>query len=63
MNIELKELYSTILDECSKHYDLDEAEQIYRNETGRRLAYLIDVVEYFPELQDIANQVLDYFER
>ena len=61
-NIELKELYSTILDECSKHYDLDEAEQIYRNETGRRLAYPIDVVEYFPQLQDIANQVLDYFE-
>ena len=27
-NIELKELYSTILDECSKHYDLNEAEQI-----------------------------------
>lgn len=62
-NIELKELYSTILDECSKHYDLDEAEQIYRNETGRRMAYPIDVVEYFPQLQDIANQVLDYFER
>ena len=61
-NIELKELYSTILDECSKHYDLDEAEQIYRNETGRRLAYPIDVVEHFPQLQDIANQVLDYFE-
>lgn len=61
-NMELKELYHLILEECSKYYDLDEAEQIYRNETGRKLAYPIDVVEYFPELQDIANQVLDYFE-
>lgn len=61
-NMELKELYHLILEECGKYYDLDEAEQIYRNETGRKLAYPIDVVEYFTELQDIANQILDYFE-
>lgn len=61
-NMELKELYHLILEECSKYYDLNEAEQIYRDQTGHKLAYPIDVVEYFPELQDIANQVLDYFE-
>ncbi|MBO5484323.1 MAG: Rha family transcriptional regulator [Lachnospiraceae bacterium] len=61
-NMELKELYHLILEECSKYYNLDEAEQVYRDQTGHRLAYPIDVVEYFPELQDIANQVLDYFE-
>ena len=61
-DIELKELYHIILDECSKYYDLDEAEQIYQHETGCGLAYPIDVVEHFPQLQDIANQVLDYYE-
>lgn len=61
-NMELKELYHLILEECSKYYDLDEAEQIYRDQKGCKLIYPIDVVEYFPELQDIANQVLDYFE-
>lgn len=61
-NMELKELYHLILEECSKYYDLNEAEQIYRDQTGHKLAYPIDVVEYFPELQDIASQVLDYFE-
>lgn len=61
-NIELKELYHLILEECSKYYDLDEAERIYRESKGSSLIYPIDVVEYFPELQDIANQVLDYFE-
>jgi len=62
-NMELKELYHLILEECSKYYDLDEAEQIYRDQKGCKLIYPIDVVEYFPELQDIANQVLDYFEK
>ncbi len=62
-NIEIKELYHMILDECSRYYDLDEAKRIYCDETGHRLVYDIDVVEHFQQLQDIANQVLDYFER
>lgn len=62
-NIEIKELYHMILDECSQYYDLDEAKRIYCDETGHRFVYDIDVVEHFQQLQDIANQVLDYFER
>jgi len=62
-DMELRELYHVILEECGKYYDLDEAEQIYREKKGRVPAYSIDLVEYFPELQDIANQVLDYFEQ
>ena len=61
-DMELRELYRIILEECGKYYDLDEAEKIYREKRGRVPAYPIDLVEYFPELQDIANQVLDYFE-
>lgn len=61
-DIELKELYHIILEECGKYYDLDEAERLYRGQNGRGFIYPIDVVEHFPELQEIANQVLDYFE-
>lgn len=62
-DMELKELYHLILEECGKYYDLDEAERLYRDREGCAPAYSIDLVEYFPELQDIANQVLDYFEK
>ena len=61
-DIEIKDLYHIILEECSKYYDLDEAERLYRDQKGCKLIYPIDVVEYFPELQDIADQVLDCFE-
>ena len=61
-DIELKELYHIILEECGKYYDLEEAERLYRGQNGRGFIYPIDVVEHFPELQEIANQVLDYFE-
>ena len=61
-NMELRELYHIILEECEKCYDLDEAEGIYRDREGSAPTYAIDLVEYFPELQDIADQVLDCFE-
>ena len=61
-SMELRELYHIILEECEKCYDLDEAEGIYRDREGSAPTYAIDLVEYFPELQDIADQVLDCFE-
>ena len=57
--IEPRKLYHEILEECGRDYNLDEAKEIYQSETGRTLAYTIDLVEYFPQLQDIADQVLD----
>ena len=57
--IEPRKLYHEILEECGRYYNLDEAKEIYQSETGRTLAYTIDLVEYFPQLQDIADQVLD----
>ncbi len=62
-DIELKELYHLILEECGKYYDLEEAERLYRDQNGRGLIYPIDVVEHFPELQEIANHVLDCIEK
>ena len=61
MGVEPRKLYHEILDECGKYYDLDEAKRVYQSETGHNLAYSIDLVEYFPQLQDVADQVLDCY--
>lgn len=60
-DIEIKELYHIILDECNKYYNLEEAKKIYQIETGQSLVYGIGLVEYFPQLQAIADQVLDCY--
>ena len=62
-DMELKELYHIILEECGRYYDVDGAIDQYRRESGRTMVYPMDIVEEYRELQDIADQVLDYFER
>lgn len=62
-NMELKELYHIILEECGRYYNVDGAVDEYRRENGRTMVYPMDIVEEYRELQDIADQVLDYFER
>lgn len=62
-DMELKELYHIILEECGRYYDVDGAVDEYRSENGRTMVYPMDIVEDYRELQDIADQVLDYFER
>lgn len=62
-DMELKELYHIILEECGRYYDVDGAVDEYRRENGRTMVYPMDLVEEYGELQDIADQVLDYFER
>ena len=62
-DMELKELYHIILEECGRYYDVDGAVDEYRRENGRTMVYPMDLVEEYRELQDIADQVLDYFER
>lgn len=62
-DMELKELYHIILEECGRYYDVDGAIDEYRRENGRTMVYPMDIVEEYRELQDIADQVLDYFER
>lgn len=42
---------------------MDGAVDKYRRENGRTMVYPMDIVEEYRELQDIADQVLDYFER
>ena len=40
-------------------YDLNEADRIYQQETGREKCYMLDLVDYFPELADMATNWID----
>lgn len=40
-------------------YDLNEADRIYQQETGHEKRYMLDLVDYFPELADIATNWID----
>ena len=61
-DMELKELYHIILEECGRYYDVDGAVDEYRRENERTMVYPMDMVEEYRELQDIADQVLDCLE-
>lgn len=45
-------------------YDLNEADRIYQQETGREKRYMLELVDYFPELADMAtnwiNEMLNW---
>lgn len=45
-------------------YDLNEADRIYQQETGREKRYMLDLVDYFSELADMAtnwiNEMLNW---
>lgn len=56
-------LYHCILNRLSERYDLDAAREIYKNEVGKYPEYPIDIVKYFPELEQDADKFLDRIER
>lgn len=56
-------LYHCILNRISERYDLDAAREIYKNEVGKYPEYPIDIVKYFPELEQDADKFLDRIER
>lgn len=56
-------LYHCILNKLSERYDLNAAREIYKNEVGSYPEYAIDVVRYFPELEQDADKILDRIER
>lgn len=56
-------LYHCILNRLSERYDLDAAREIYKNEVGNYPEYPIDIVKYFPELEQDADKILDRIER
>lgn len=56
-------LYHCILNRLSERYDLNAAREIYKNEVGNYPEYPIDIVKYFPELEQDADKILDRIER
>lgn len=56
-------LYHCILNRLSERYDLNAAREIYKNEVGSYPEYPIDIVKYFPELEQDADKILDSIER
>lgn len=56
-------LYHCILNRLSERYDLNAAREIYKNEVGSYPEYPIDIVKYFPELEQDADKILDRIER
>lgn len=56
-------LYHCILNRLSERCDLNAAREIYKNEVGSYPEYPIDIVKYFPELEQDADKILDRIER
>lgn len=56
-------LYHCILNRLSERYDLNAAREIYKNEVGSYPEYPIDIVKYFPELEQDADKILDRIDR
>lgn len=58
-----KTLYRFILKILGEKYDLDEANIIFAREVGHYPKYAIDIVSYFRELGEMADDILDKLDR
>lgn len=58
-DISKKELFHRILYYLGETYDLDAAKQIYKKERGYAPKYAMDIVGYFPELREMADEFID----
>ena len=58
MAVNRKVLYHFILSKLSEEYDLEAANEIYEKERGYYPEYAMDIVEYFPQLAEKANEYL-----
>ena len=54
-----KELYHKILEHVGQTYNIGAAKKIYKKENGFYPPYVMDVVGYFPELAEMANDFLN----
>lgn len=60
-NIRPKTLYHHILMHIGEKYDIGAARAIYEKEKGYPPMNAIDIVGYFPELEEMANEYIDSF--
>ena len=51
-------IYHSILKKCSEQYDLELAKEIYYQEVGGYPKFMMDLVSYFPELEEVADAFL-----
>lgn len=54
-----KELYHKILEHVGQTYNIGAAKKIYRKENGFYPPYAMDIVGYFPELAQMADEFLE----
>lgn len=57
---ERKYLYHKMLTELSEVYNMEFFEEMFVKETGKVLKYKIQLIEFYPMMQDIANRYLDF---
>lgn len=57
---ERKYLYHKMLTELSELYNMEFFEEMFVKETGKVLKYKIQLIEFYPMMQDIANRYLDF---
>ena len=58
-NITLHDFYESMFLKISMYFNLGAAETIYRKETGRTISCMTDLLGYFPELAEMANDFLN----
>lgn len=57
--VKYSDIYHSILQKCAEKYNLERANELYRQEIGYYPQYAMDIVSYFPELAEIADRFLD----
>ena len=55
-------LYHEILNELNDRYDIQKAIEIYKIEKGESPKYIMDVVEWFPQLRDETVRIMKRYE-
>lgn len=58
-HVKPKDLYHAILSKIGTKYNFEEAKIIYQQQLGRPPQYPMDVVDFFPEMSAIADQVVN----
>lgn len=59
MNLDRKGVHHEILLKLGRIYNLEIAKEIYKKENGFEPPYAMNMVEYFTDLQEDANNIID----
>lgn len=62
-NVSVTKVYSQILTTLGEEFDLDTANEIFKQELGHPPVYALDIVSYFTDLAEYATKYLDIVEK